>query len=375
MTFVFILFFFPYLLLVVLMILGWNRCLKKQVRHNDAYRPFLSVVIAARNESHVIGRLLNDISLQTYKDFEVVVVNDNSTDRTFEIVAQLAAQDSRFTLLRSKGEGKKAALTTGIQHSKGEIIVTTDADCRLNEHWLHLISGYFQNQETKLVFGGVKIEGSSFFSTIQGHEFLSLVGTAAATLWWGFPSMCNAANLAFRKQVFHEVGGYANNQHIPSGDDEFLMHKIFHVYPKGIQFAPDNQAVVTTSSVNLREFIQQRIRWAGKWIHNLSVWNVGLAIFIFLFQLSVLALPWAIFFGVVSLPLAFALLALKIVLEAVLLKKIAVFLSVPWKWLAFLVLQIIYPVYVVLIGIISPYVPFEWKGRTLKSVTISMVKK
>ena len=375
MTFVFILLFFPYLLLLGLMIYGWNRGLNKGSPPKKGYRPAISVVIAARNESQTIERILKDISRQTYEDFNVILVNDGSTDRTSEIVMQHVAQDARFTLVRSGGEGKKAALTTGIQVSKGEIIVTTDADCSLDRHWLQMISGYFEDRETMLVFGGVKISSSTFFSSIQAHEFLSLIGTAAATQWWGFPTMCNGANLAFRKQVFYEVGGYSNNLHIPSGDDEFLMRKIFQLYPKGIKFVACKQAVVTTSAVNMRQFIHQRIRWAGKWTRNSSMWSVCLAGFIFLFQLSILAMPWVIFFDLLSVPLAITLLTLKVVMEGVFLKKIAAFLNVSWNWTVFFVLQIAYPFYVVLIAIISPCIPFEWKGRTLKSVTISMVKK
>ncbi len=331
MTFAFILLFFAYLLLVGLMVFGWTRGLKKVVPLKHTSQPSISVVIAARNESQTIERILKDISRQTYDDFNVIVVNDASTDKTSEIVRQYAAQDARFTLVRSGGEGKKAALTTGIQASKGEIIVTTDADCSLDRHWLQLISGYFQDRETMLVFGGVKISSSTFFSTIQAHEFLSLIGTAAATLSWGFPTMCNGANLAFRKQVFHEVGGYNDNLHIPSGDDEFLMRKIFQVYPKGIKFVACKQAVVMTSSVSMHQFIHQRIRWAGKWTRNSSMWSICLAVFIFLFQLSVLAMPWAVFLGVVSVPLAITLLTLKVAMEGVFLKKISEFLKVQFN--------------------------------------------
>ncbi len=211
---------------------------------------------------------------------------------TAEIVLTFASQDPRFILLASRGEGKKEALTTGINSSRGEIIVTTDGDCRVSVEWLKTVQKYFQAPRTKMVFGGVKLEGSSFFSALQSHEFLSLLGTGAATLWYGFPSMCNGANLAFRKAIFFEVGGYANNLHIPSGDDEFLMRKIFQLYPDGIQFVSDSDAVVyTPASPELKEFVHQRVRWAGKWKHDLSSWNAVLAIFIFCFQLSVLCYP------------------------------------------------------------------------------------
>jgi cellulose synthase/poly-beta-1,6-N-acetylglucosamine synthase-like glycosyltransferase len=332
-------------------------------------------VIAARNESRSIGALLENIRLQTHRNFKAIIVDDHSTDGTSEIVRNFAALDPRFSLAHNSGEGKKAALTTGIQLSEAEIIVTTDADCRMEKHWLALMVAPFQQPETKFVFGGVRIEGQTFFSTLQSHEFLSLIGTAVTTLWWGFPSMCNGANLAFRKSVFFEVGGYENNIHIPSGDDEFLMHKIFHLYRDGVRFVSDRQAIVRTSAVALREFIHQRIRWAGKWSYNLSMWNIILAMFIFCFQVSMIVLPIATLSGFMDPYLAFALLLSKAGIECIFLKKVARFSAVRWSWAAFLALQIIYPLYAVFIAMISRSFSFDWKGRTLKSFTISTVKK
>jgi hypothetical protein len=188
--------------------------------------------------------------------------------------------------------------------------------------------------------------------------------------------MCNGANLAFRKAMFFEVGGYANNFDIPSGDDEFLMRKIFQYCPDGIKFISDSKAVVNTSaSAGLKEFVYQRVRWAGKWKHNVHSWNAVLAIFIFCFQLSVLLLPIAIAMGWIGAGLGVSLFLLKFIAEGFFLKKIARFVKVPWKWPVFVFLQIFYPIYAVSIGLISSFSTFEWKGRKLKSVAFSLVKK
>jgi poly-beta-1,6-N-acetyl-D-glucosamine synthase len=340
------------------------------------HHPLLSIIIPVRNEQAGIGNLLEDIRIQSYQNFEVIVVNDNSFDLTTEIVLKFAHQDQRFVLLTSQGNGKKKALTTGINGSRGEIIVTTDGDCRVGVDWLKTMLKYFQVSGTKMVFGGVRLQGSSFFSMVQSHEFLSLLGTAAATLWFGFPSMCNGANLAFRKDTFFEVAGYTNNLHIPSGDDEFLMRKIFKTYPDGIQFVGDAKAVVSTSaSGSLKEFVHQRVRWAGKWKHDVSSLNAVLAIFIFCFQLSVLVWPMIIATGWIGIGLGMSLFILKFIAEGFFLKKIARFVKVPWKWRAFIFLQIFYSIYAVWIGLISSFSTFEWKGRKLKSVAFSMAKK
>jgi poly-beta-1,6-N-acetyl-D-glucosamine synthase len=374
-TLVFILFFFLYFLFLGLLIYAWNRGLTNLTIPQSSGQPNVSIVIAARNECQTIGTLLEKIRLQTHTNFKVIIVDDHSTDGTAEVVRYFGDQDPRFSIMRSSGEGKKAALTTGIKFSKEEIVVTTDADCWVEAQWLQSMIAPFRDKETKFVFGGVKIEGQTFFSKLQSHEFLSLIGTAAGTLWWGFPTMCNGANLAFRKSVFLEVGGYENNFHIPSGDDEFLMHKIHHRYPDGVLFIPDQKAIVRTSAVGPREFIHQRIRWAGKWSHNLSMLNIMLAMAIFLFQASIILLPAATVVGFIDPYLAAVLVLAKGVVECILLRKVARFSAITWSWTAFLTLQIVYPLYAVFIAVISGSVSFDWKGRTLKSFTVSTVKK
>ncbi len=376
MTFVFIVFFLMYFLFIGLLIAGWNKAFEQEPPNPGEHHQLISIVIAARNEGSRIASLLLDIQHQSYKNYEVIVINDHSTDNTLEEVMLFAHTDPRFIIIQNGGEGKKNALTKGIQYSKGEIIVTTDADCRVNSHWLTTISNYFQHVDTKMIFGGVRIEGTSFFSKVQTHEFLSLIGTSASTWAWGFPSMCNGANLAFRKTVFKEIGGYENNLHIPSGDDEFLMRKIFHAYPRGIRFASSRDVVVTTSpSSGILQFFHQRIRWAGKWRHSLSIRSGLLAVFIFFFHMSAILLPLAVGLGIVQPIVGASLLILKGIVEYAFLKKIAVFLIVPWNWTIFIILEIAYPLYAVIIGLTSLFLSYEWKGRKLKSISISIVKK
>jgi biofilm PGA synthesis N-glycosyltransferase PgaC len=376
MTLIFVLLFFVYFSFAVMLLIGWMKTMAQKVPDGVGHKSLLSVVIPVRNESKGILQLLTDIQNQSYKNFEVIVVDDNSTDNTMEIVLSFSRQDTRFVAVRSFGEGKKLALTKGIEVSQGEIIITTDGDCRVKEDWLKSILTFFQQESTVMIFGGVKLEGPTFFSCVQAHEFLSLIGTAAATMSLGFPSFCNGANLAFRKAVFFEVGGYTNNIHIPSGDDEFLMRKVFQRYPNGIRFISDPNAIVKTSaSASLKELVHQRIRWAGKWRHNLSFRNAALAIFIFYFQFSVIVLPIAAWMGWIDPGIALSLWLAKVLIEWTLLKKVADYLDVYWRWTAFFVLQLVYPFYAVLIGLISTFSAFEWKGRKLKSVTLSMVKK
>ena len=164
MTLIIIVLFFVYLIFVGLLIIGWDKSLTRQVLDDHGHEPLLSIIIPVRNEQAGIGNLLEDIRIQSYQNFEVIVVNDNSFDLTTEIVLKFARQDQRFMLLPSQGNGKKKALVTGINASRGEIIVTTDGDCRVGWTGLKQRKNIFRSCSTKMVFGGVRLQGSSFFS-------------------------------------------------------------------------------------------------------------------------------------------------------------------------------------------------------------------
>ena len=93
-------------------------------------RPFISVVVAARNEEVQIADCLSGLAIQDYPDYEVVVVDDGSTDSTAALIAGWVEKDPRFKIVQLSGSGsKKAALTAAIKEATGEVIATTDADC------------------------------------------------------------------------------------------------------------------------------------------------------------------------------------------------------------------------------------------------------
>jgi poly-beta-1,6-N-acetyl-D-glucosamine synthase len=364
--------FIVYVALVVVLILGWQRAIRKQKVIELKDGPFISIIIPTRNEENNIASLLNDISSQSYKHFEVIVVDDHSQDSTVEKVSQEMKKDGRITSIRSNGVGKKRALTAAIHSSKGAIVITTDADCRVKANWLASLIPYFSDLETKVVFGGVRISGKTFFDDAQALEFASLIGSGGATAALGFPTMCNGANLAFRKDVFDEVGGYSGNLEIPSGDDEFLMRKVKSRYPKGIVFAGKDESVVSTApGKDVNEFIQQRIRWAGKWKHNASWSAVLLAVFIFCFQLSNITVMTLLVLQKIDPIVGSFLLWIKVLVEYIFLREVSHFLQIRWRWSAFAILQVLYPFYVVTIGLLSNFLSFSWKGRTLKSLTVN----
>jgi biofilm PGA synthesis N-glycosyltransferase PgaC len=370
MDIIFIVLFLLYLLLVIALILGWKKAIRNGYSAAGEIENLISIIIPVRNEQARVASLITDLKRQTYFEFEVIFVDDHSDDETNAIVSALVKDDDRFKIIRGIGHGKKRALTEGIALAKGDIIVTTDADCCVGPEWINSINQYFQDAKLKMAFGGVRIaEDESLFSNLQAIEFASLIGAGAATNALNFPTMCNGANLAIRKEVLLEVGAYDDNIHIPSGDDEFLLRKVHEKYPDGIRFMAATEVIVSTGPLSdLDEFIQQRIRWAGKWRHHETMGSKVLAISILVYQVAFILIFPLTLSGLVT-PEVFILLVLcKVLSESFFLNKITRFLNVNWNWMSFIILQFLYPLYVVFIGTSAHFQPFTWKGRRLKSI-------
>src|SRR5690606_24407046 len=140
--------------------------------------------------------------------------------------------------------------------------------------------------------GGVRIrQDGNLFSALQAMEFASLIGSGAATLALGIPVMCNGANLAFRKEAFQQAGGYGDNNHVPTGDDVFLLRRIFSHDPRSVRFNAFPESVTETEPAStLSEFVRQRIRWASKWNLHPKPDSALLAAFVFFVHLSIAGL-------------------------------------------------------------------------------------
>jgi cellulose synthase/poly-beta-1,6-N-acetylglucosamine synthase-like glycosyltransferase len=351
-----------YALLVLTFWIGWKSAISKHASSGTFQDEFISVVIPVRNEAHQIDRLLNDLARQHYSHFQVIIVDDHSTDDSLKLLKGSVLP--QLTVVSNPGSGKKSALTAGVRFSEGQIIATTDADCSLPADWLKTINQYFANRKIAFVFGPVRLkQTASFFSALQAIEFASLIGTGAATAALGRPIICNGANLAYRKDVFEAVNGYEGNLHIPSGDDEFLMRKVQEKYPGGVHFA-QTAVVETTASKTLHALISQRMRWASKWRYNTSAFAVLVAIFILLSQAASICCMLSLLTSVSYW--AMILLFLKAVVEAVFLLSVCSFLKIRWNWLAFTVLQVGYPIYVLGVGIASNFISYSWKDRKIR---------
>ncbi|MEM7038037.1 MAG: glycosyltransferase, partial [Bacteroidota bacterium] len=216
-------------------------------------QPFVSVIVPARNEAANIAACVKAVMAQDYPAarFELIVVNDHSEDATRDLAEEAAGIAGNFRVLDlEKAQGvayKKAAVAAGIAAAKGEIILTTDADCTMGPGWISAMVAQFR-PEVGMVSGPVLLESETTFGHFQALEFMGLIAVGAGAIEAGTPNMCNGANLAYRKAVFEEVGGFAGIDHIASGDDELLMHKIAAETNYIGAFAKCSGAVVRTAA-------------------------------------------------------------------------------------------------------------------------------
>jgi len=157
--------------------------------------------------------------------------------------------------------------------AKGSLIVTTDADCIVQREWLATIASYYEVTGSVFIASPVVYADPAstdsafkkFFKIFQSLDFIALQGITGASVYKKIHSMCNGANLAYERKVFYDVNGFSGIDNIASGDDMLLMHKIQKKYPDKIRYLKSTSVIVQTQqSETIKEFINQRTRWASK---------------------------------------------------------------------------------------------------------------
>lgn len=361
---------FIYIFVVATFIVGWARIKYHQQKDNVA-KTFVSIIIAARNEEDKIFKTIEDILGQRYPRelFELIIIDDHSTDRTAEIVKGYA--DVKLIQLNEKqalNSYKKVAIQKAIGEAVGNLIITTDADCRMGNNWLGSVVACYEEYGYKMISSPVAyFEEKNLFEKLQSLEFAYLIGLGASTIGNKNPSTCNGANLAYEKKAFLEVGGFKGIDDLASGDDELLLHKMAAIYGDKIGFLKNKAAIVYThAKPNLNEFIQQRKRWASKSTRykDKSVIILGVSIWLFNVSIVVNAVLSIFFSGL--LPFVLFQIISKLLVEFVFLYKMMDFFK--RKQLLFLLplLNALHIIYFIYIGIAGNSGKYNWKGRMVK---------
>ena len=336
-------------------------------------RPSVSVLIAARNEQDNVAMCLRSVLDQDYpvESMEVILIDDGSIDGTSAIAEGFASRDSRLKILtlpdasENIASRKPAALAAGIQVAKGEIILTTDADCTVGTFWISSIIRSFDT-DTAFVAGPVQeLSSLSLISRISRLEFLGIIGTSAGLISNGTPIICNGANVAYRRASFFESGGFGDSAGFC--DDEVIMHRIRSRNSGGIRCSIDKDSMVSTHAPSsLSDFWKQRIRWASKRGHydNKSILLKLSGLYVSFLMLLVLFI--ASFFAPHLWPFVFVLFATKIVVDYAALRTSARLLHQKVEARYFLLAELLHVPYIVLAALAGQLSSLEWKGQRIR---------
>lgn len=209
-------------------------------------QPPVSVIICAKDEADNLRKFLPSVMNQDYPDFEVIVINDGSTDDTENLLRDLLLEypKLRTTFVpigANNVSTKKLGLTLGIKAAKNELLLFTDADCKPDsQQWItRMVRNY--TRETDFVLGyGAYFTQKGFLNRLITYDtlFIALqyMGMAAVRK----PYMGVGRNLAYRKETFFAQKGFASTLHLSSGDDDLLVNKASTPWNTRIEIAPDS---------------------------------------------------------------------------------------------------------------------------------------
>ena len=361
-----------YLGLILFLRRGWFAVEAFNLK-STRFKTTVSILIAARNEEDKIFNTIKDILAQDYPAnlMELIVVDDHSSDQTSEIVLSFADRGVKLIVLNEDkplNSYKKKAITEAIKLSDSELIITTDADCRMSPAWLKTIIGYYESGDYKMISSPViYFEEKSKFEEMQTLDFLFLSGLGAAGIGNKMPSTCSGANLAYQREVFYELKGFQGIDELASGDDELFLHKVASVYPDGIGFCKSRDAIVYThAKSSLKEFIQQRKRWASKSTKykNKIIVLIGVSVWIFNFMIffsSILGFfnPYFWYLGLISI-------CIKAFAEMTILIPLCSFANRSKLLWYVPILTVLHMFYIMYIGIAGNSGKYNWKGRMVR---------
>ena len=370
-----------YIALMICYRAGW-KSIQNFIPSNVQPSVFITVIIPARNEETALPVLLETIKNQDYptSKFEVIVVDDHSTDRTQDVVNSFRMENLHLIRLQDHVEGrinsyKKKAIEIAINQSKGQLIVTTDADCTVPAGWLRLIAAFYETKNHSFIVMPVKLSyKNNLLEIFQAVDFMTLQGVTGAGLKMKLHNMCNGANLAYTKEAFNAVDGFKGIDSIASGDDMLLMQKIHDHAPERIGYLRSSEVTVLTPAMQtISSFLNQRIRWASKTGNYKDVKITMVLILVYMLNLMLLVLPliaifsnFTIFIYQYQLSLFscwLAMLVIKIIFELFFLIPVSSFFKNEKLLFFFPLLQPFHIIYTVVAGWLGKMGRYQWKGR------------
>ncbi len=326
--------------------------------------PKVSLIVPFRDEKKNLVRLINSIENQTYpkEKIQVLFVNDHSTDGGEELINQFKPRIELLFL--EKTTGKKAALDYGIKSANAKIILVTDADTELPAKWVETLVTRLEFSQLDLLIAPVNLRQKKWIDKLLTIELQALVSSAIASIRLGQAFLANGANLAFRKSLYLKTAEKRKDFSLASGDDVFLLHAAKEINAKVGAITVSDSIVKTSFDFSWKRFIHQRIRWLQKGKAYRNAWSIFLSFLVFLTNLSIAITC----IGICSrgLDLAYgSLIIMKWFADVFLLFSLGQTKASLGNLLWTIILTVIYPIYMIVIALLSLIIRPQWKGRTI----------
>ncbi|TRX26744.1 glycosyltransferase [Flavobacterium franklandianum] len=218
-----------------------------KLQKSNPKRISISVIVCAKNEGENVAKYIPLLAEQEYPDYEIILIDDASSDNTLDIFEEFEKQYSNVRLVKVKNNeafwgNKKYALTLGIKASKKDYLLFTDADCYpASKDWITTMSSQFTMQKTIVLgYGGYEKVANSFLNKIIRFETLL---TAVQYFSWakiGKPYMGIGRNLAYKKDEFFNVNGFISHIQVRSGDDDLFINQVATKKNTAICYSPES---------------------------------------------------------------------------------------------------------------------------------------
>ena len=363
-----------YLFIMVWLFLGIKKLQFSRVKSLTATSSF-TICIPFRNEELYVENLLYSLKNIDYPThlYEIILVNDFSSDASVSIYKSFLEAHPYVNAQITHAQNphstspKKEALLQAIKLSTKEYIVTTDADCEVPPKWLQGFNNKIKENQADFIAGPVSyFSTKNFLNYFQRLDFLSLQAATLGGFGQRHPFLCNGANLCYKKETFFNVNAFAGNHHIASGDDIFLLEKMIE-NKKNIQYVASAEAMVFTHATkSWKGLFLQRLRWASKTTASKSIYSKSIGTVIFLANVGLVIMGILCIFKSAYLLFFFEYLFIKMIIEFVVLIKVADLFKLSILKKDYLYVSFIYPIFISATAILSLFKSYSWKERTFK---------
>ncbi|WP_412984269.1 glycosyltransferase [Pontimicrobium sp. IMCC45349] len=245
----------------------------------------ISVIVCAKNEAENLKKFLPSIINQDYEKFEVVLINDASSDDTLDVMKTFEEQHNNIKIVDVENNeafwgNKKYALTLGIKAASHNFLLFTDADCKpVSNQWIKEMSSQFNNEKTVVIgYGAYKKKKFNLLNALIRFETIFTAIQYFSYTKIGMPYMAVGRNLAYRREEFFNANGFMSHMQIRSGDDDLFVNQVANKSNTALCFSKDS-FTESIPETNFKNWFNQKRRHISTANHYKPIHKTVLGLF------------------------------------------------------------------------------------------------